>query len=133
MAMIPTQKVKTINEKCRNGWHFDILYYTFHSERTLIKQINIDDEYYLEFRLCYSNKKQILVHISKFHKKPNEQCAVTTGLGKNAIIDETEYKRKIIDNLITFTNTLDNERLMEINKNTKVSRGYGLIMPSEDF
>lgn len=133
MSVITKKEINTINNKCNNGWILDVQYYAFHNEKTLIKQISIDNEYYLDFRLCYSNKKQILVHISKFHKKPNEQCAVTTGLGKNAIIDETEYKRKSIDNLITFTNTLDNERLMEINKNTKVSRGYGLIMPSEDF
>ena len=133
MSVITKQEINNINGKCNNGWMLDVQYYMFHNERTLIKQIPIDDEYYLEFRLCYSNKKQILVHISKFHKKPNEQCAVTTGLGKNAIIDETEYKRKNINNLLAFTNKLNNFKLMDLNKNTKISSGYGLIMESEEF
>lgn len=132
MAII-TKEVNTINNKCNNGWMLDVQYYMFHNERTLIKQIPIDNEYYLEFRLCYSNKKQILVHISKFHKQPNEQYAVTTGLGKNAIIDETEYKRKNINNLLALTNKLNNFKLMELNKNTRVSSGYGLILESEEF
>jgi hypothetical protein len=133
MSVITKKEINTINSKCNNGWMLDVQYYMFHNERTLIKQIPIDYEHYLEFRLCYSNRKQILVHISKFHKKPNEQCAVTTGLGKDAIIDETEYKRKTINNLLAFTNRLNNFKLMDLNKNTKVSSGYGLIMPSEDF
>lgn len=133
MSVITKQEINAINGKCSNGWLLDVQYYMFHNERTLIKQIPIDDEHYLEFRLCYSNKKQILVHISKFHKKPNEQCAVTTGLGKNAIIDETEYKRKNINNLLALTNRLNNFKLMELNKNTKVSNGYGLIMQSPEF
>lgn len=133
VTMVITNEVNTINNKCNNGWMLDVQYYMFHNERTLIKQIPIDDEHYLEFRLCYSNKKQILVHISKFHKKPNENYAVTTGLGKNAIIDETEYKRKNINNLLALTNRLNNFKLMELNKNTKVSSGYGLILESEDF
>lgn len=133
MSVITKQEINTINGKCSNGWLLDVQYYMFHNERTLIKQIPIDDEHYLEFRLCYSNKKQILVHISKFHKRPNEQCAVTTGLGKNAIIDETEYKRKNINNLLALTNRLNNFKLMELNKNTKVSNGYGLIMQSPEF
>lgn len=133
MSVITKQEINAINGKCSNGWLLDVQYYMFHNERTLIKQIPIDDEHYLEFRLCYSNKKQILVHISKFHKRPNEQCAVTTGLGKNAIIDETEYKRKNISNLLVLTNRLNNFKLMELNKNTKVSNGYGLIMQSPEF
>ena len=133
MSVITKKEIDAINNKCNNGWMLDVQYYAYHNEKTLIKQIPIDNEYYLEFRLCYSNKKQILVHISKFHKRPNEQCAVTTGLGKNAIIDETEYKRKNINNLLALTNRLNNPNLIELNKNTKVSRGYGLIMPSEDF
>ena len=133
MSAITKKEINAINNKCNNGWMLDVQYYMFHNERTLIKQIPIDDEHYLEFRLCYSNKKQILVHISKFHKKLNEQCAVTTGLGKNAIIDKTEHKRKNINNLLAFTNTLNNFKLMDLNKNIKVSSGYGLIMESEEF
>lgn len=133
MSVITKQEINTINGKCNNGWYLDVQYYMFHNERTLIKQIPIDDEYYLEFRLCYSNRKQIIVHISKFRKEPNKNYAVTTGMGKTAIIDGTEYKRKNINNLFAFTNRLTNFKLMDLNDKTKVNSGYGLIMPSEDF
>ena len=47
MSVITKQEINTINGKCNNGWYLDVQYYMFHNERTLIKQIPIDDEYYL--------------------------------------------------------------------------------------
>ena len=58
---------------------------------------------------------------------------VQIGLGKNTIIEEIPSKRKMLNNLIEYTSSLSNEELLKINQNTKVSSGYGLIMPSEDF
>lgn len=133
MATITQEQVDNVNKQCSNGWQLDIFYYVCHSEKRLTKQIDIDNENYLEFALEYNSKNQISIHISKFYHKPNEECASTSGMGKSAILDPTEYKRKNVKNLIAFTKTLNNEKLMEINKNTKVSSGYGLIMQSEEF
>lgn len=133
MATITKQQVNNINNQCSNGWQLDVQYYLFHNEKTLIKKIDIDNENYLEFALRYNYKNQISVHISKFYHKPNEDYASTSGMGKSAILDPMEYKRKNVNNLIAFTKTLNNEKLMEINKDTKVSSGYGLIMQSEEF
>lgn len=55
------------------------------------------------------------------------------GLGKSKVLDTTPLKRKSINKLIDYTNQLDNNKLMEINKNTPVSNGKGIFVPSEDF
>lgn len=54
-------------------------------------------------------------------------------MGKNRILNEIPARRKDINKLIPLTKELTNENLLEINKNTPVATGYGIIMPSEDF
>lgn len=55
------------------------------------------------------------------------------GAGKDKILDATPVRRKDINKLILLTKDLTNERLLEINKNTPVATGYGMITQSEDF
>ena len=47
MGKITQEQIKTINSKCMNDWRLDVQYYIFHNEKTLIKQIKLDDEHYL--------------------------------------------------------------------------------------
>ena len=54
-------------------------------------------------------------------------------MGKSTILDKTQVKRKNINNLIAFTKILTDNELLEINKNTKVSKCDGLILQSEEF
>lgn len=54
-------------------------------------------------------------------------------MGKNKILDETSVKRKDIKKLILLTKELTDEKLLEINKNTPLATGYGMILQSEDF
>lgn len=54
-------------------------------------------------------------------------------MGKKKILDETPVKRKDINKLILLTKELTDENLLEINKNTQVATGYGMITQSEDF
>ena len=54
-------------------------------------------------------------------------------MGKRKILDETQYKRKNINNLIELTKELNDTKLLEINKTTPLASGYGLIAESEDF
>lgn len=58
---------------------------------------------------------------------------VQVGMGKCKILDETPVNRKDVNKLILLTKELTNEKLLEINKNTPVATGYGLIVQSEDF
>ena len=133
MAKITKEQILKINRMCSNNWRFDIQYFMYHSEKTLIKQIDLDEQNYLEFTLRYNSQNQIVLHISKFYKEKGKNYASTSGLGKNRVLEETEAKRKNVNDLIRLTKNLTDEELIEINKHTKVTPGYGLIMKSEDF
>ena len=132
MAKITKEQIQKINEKCSNGWRLDIEYYLFHNEKTLIKQIKIDYEHYLEFRLNYNYKNQISLHISKFYHKQGDYFASSEGLGKSKILDETQATRKNINNLIEFTNSLTDDECMRINAETPVTKSC-IFVESEDF
>lgn len=132
MAKITREQIQKINEKCKNDWKLDVQYYLFHNERTLIKQIKLDDEHYLEFALRYNYKNQISLHISKFYHKQGDYFASSSGLGKSKIIDETQATRKNVNNLIEFTKTLNDEECMQINAETEVTK-TPIFVPSEAF
>lgn len=133
MPKITKAQIDSLNSKCKNDWKFDWQYYLNYGEKTFIKSIPLDAENYLEYALRYNYKNQISIHISKFNHKENETFAVTSGMGKSIVLDETQVKRKNVNDLIEFTKTLNDEQLIEINKNTKVSKSNGLILQSEEF
>lgn len=132
MAKITKEQIQKINEKCSNGWRLDVEYYLYHSEKTLIKQIKIGYEHYLEFRLNYNYKNQISLHISKFYHKQGDYFASSEGLGKSKILNETQATRKNINNLIEFTNSLTDDECMRINAETPVTKSC-IFVESEDF
>lgn len=133
MAAITQEQISAINNKCSNEWQLDVHYYLCHNEKILVKRIRLDENNYLEFSLRYNYKNQIELHISKFYQETGKNFASSDGMGKNKILDETEIKRKNVNNLISFTSKLTDAELLDINKNTKVATGYGLIMQSEEF
>ncbi len=133
MKSITRKQIQEINNKCSNNWNFDTIYFICHSEKTLIKKLKIDDTGYLENRLNYNNENQISLHISKFEYSKDKETAITSGMGKTAILDETQYKRKTLNNLIAHTEKLTDKELLKINSKTKVSTGDGLILQSEKF
>jgi hypothetical protein len=132
MARITREQIQKINEKCSNHWELDDEYYIFHNEKTLIKKIDLDNEHYLEFTLRYNYKNQISLHISKFFHKKDDYFATSNGLGKSKIIDNTEYTRKNVNNLIDFTKKLNDEELMTINAMTEVTK-TPIFVASEEF
>ncbi|MBQ8234893.1 MAG: hypothetical protein IJZ36_04875 [Bacilli bacterium] len=132
MGKITQEQIKNINSKCMNDWRLDVEYYVFHNEKTLKKHIKLDDEHYLEFALRYNYKNQISLHISKFYHKQGDYFASSNGLGKSKILNETQAKRKNVNDLIEFTKTLTNNELMEINKNTEVTKSC-MFVSSEQF
>ena len=132
MPKITKQQIENINKKCMNDWRLDVQYYLYHSEKTLIKQIRLNDENYLEFTLRYNYKNQISLHISKFHHRQGDYFASSEGLGKSKILDETQATRKNINNLIEFTNRLTDDECMRINAETQVTKSC-IFVPSEAF
>lgn len=133
MPKILTKQIQKINNACSNNWQLDTHYFLTHGEKTLMKCIELDTENYLKFSLSYNSRNQITLHISKYNHKKGEVFACSSGLGKRTILAETPATRKNYNKLIEYTHELDNNNLMEINKNTPVSSGYGIIVPSEEF
>lgn len=133
MAKISKEQIASINRQCANGWKLDVQYYLFYGEKTLIKQVNLDDENYLEFALRYNYKNQVSLYISKFYHKENENFATTSGLGKSRVLDTVSFKRKSANRLIEFTKGLTDNELIQINMDTEVSKSNGLILQSENF
>ena len=133
MPKITEKQISNINKQCRNNWELDVQYFLFYGEKTLVKQISLDNQNYLEFTLRFNHKNQVSLHISKFYHKENENYASTSGLGKSKILDIAVVKRKNVNKLIEFTKMLTDDKLIEINKNTEVSKSNGLILQSEEF
>ena len=133
MGKITKQEILKINNKCFNNWSLDVEYFIYYNEKTLIKQIQIDKENYLEFALRYNYNKKISLHISKFYHKKNENYASTSGLGKSKVLDETPAKTRNVNKLIELTKILNDEELLKINENAPVIKSGGLFIASEEF
>lgn len=134
MANSMTKKqVEELNNRCKNGWKFDVTYFIYHTEKTFIKRIKLQNEGYLEFRIYYNSNNQVSLHISKFTYLEGQSCSSTQGLGKISILNETRYSRKNVNNLIIVTARLTDEKLLKINSETKVSEGGGLFLSSNEF
>ena len=127
MARITAKQITSVNSKCSNGWVMNVLYYSSFGEKTLIKRITLDEKNFLEFTLSYNSDNQISLRISKYSHEPNETFAVSTGLGKSVILDETQAKRKSVNNLIAFTEKLTDEKLLELEKDSKETDSKGVV------
>lgn len=132
MAKITREQIQKISSKCKNGWELDIQYFIFHNEKTLKKIIKLDEEHYLEFKIDYNYKNQIVLFINKFYHKLGEDYATSNGLGKKKMLEEIPANRKNINKLIEYTEKLTDEILMKINNETDVIR-TPLFVPTEAF
>ena len=132
MAKITKEQILKINNQCKNNWRFDTEYFIFHNEKSLIKHIDLDEQNYLQFKLRYNYKNQISLNISKFHHKEGDYFATSTGLGKSKVLNEIQAKRKNVNYLVEFTNTLTDDELMEINRTTEVTKSC-MFIESEKF
>lgn len=95
MAKITNEQIKSINNKCKNGWRLDTEYFIFHNEKTLVKTIEIDEQNYLRFTIGYDWNNKIILRISKFFHKQDDFFAVTSRLRqKTSIRRNTGNKKK---------------------------------------
>lgn len=126
-------EIEKINSKCSNGWKVHYLSYVSNNQKYLYKQIKIDDNSYLEFLLDYNSNNQICLYIRKYeYLKGTDGLATSEGLGKNRILDQTKYNRKVFNKLINFTTKLTDEELLRINSITDVTKVVGII-ESDNF
>ena len=133
MARLSTEQIKQINNRCSNNWRLDLEYFINHKEKAFIKRIEIDKTSYLQFILNYNYDRQIVLRISKFQSKQGQDIAISEGLGKRKVLNETRLKRKDLNKLIEFTEILTDEELMKINKNTEVINDNFLFVKSDEF
>ncbi len=134
MANSMTKKqIQDINNKCKNNWKFDVVYFVYHEGKTLIKKFKQDEAGYLECRLCYNSENQIIVHISKFMYAKDKETATSEELGKITILDETRYSRRNINNLIMVTSRLTDDELLKINAETEVNTSNGVVLKNTDI
>ncbi len=132
MSKITREQIQKINNQCKNNWRFDTEYFIFHNEKSLIKHIDLDKQNYLQFKLRYNYKNQVSLNISKFYHKEGDYFATSTGLGKSKVLNEIQAKRKNVNDLVEFTNTLTDDELMEINRTTEVTKSC-MFIESEEF
>ena len=124
MATLTSEEIQAIHSKCSNDWRLNRELYIYHEEKALTKQIDIDNENYIEFTIRYNSKRQIILTISKYYHKKNQRLAVTSGAAKRIMLEETPVKRKNVNNLIAFTEKLTQKKLLELEKSkeTEVKR-----------
>lgn len=115
------------------GWKLDLEFFLYHGEKQLMKCIELDEESYLKFTICYNSQNQIVIYINKYYHKKDDYFAHSEGLGKKTMLNSTPTKKKEINKLIPLTHLLTDTELMEINKHTPVSSGNGIFIPSKDF
>lgn len=130
---IKREQLLKINNACSNDWELDTFYYLSYGEKTLIKRIDIDEASYLHFKLEYNSNNQIEIRIDKYNIDKATGFGVSQGQGKHKILVKTQSKRKNINNLIELTHELDNNKLIEINKNASMASGYRIIKESDNF
>lgn len=127
MPSITREKIQSINSKCWNGWGLDTEYYVTHGGKTLVKNIQIDNENYLQFRLTYNSSNQVTLSINKCFREKGKDYAIKTGNGKTKVLNKRQLTKKSINNLISFTEKLTNAKLLEINENTEEIKAFGLF------
>ncbi len=132
MGKITKQQIQKINNNCKNGWELDVQYFMFHSEKQLVKRIDIDDQNYLEFTIGYDWNNRIILRISKFYHQAGDYFATSNGLGKKKILEETSATRKNLSKLIEITEQLTEGELMKINNETDVIKNP-IFIPSKVF
>lgn len=130
MASLTREQLQKINESCSNEWRLDIQYFMFHNEKQLTKNIELENNYFLSFKLYFDRNNQITLHISKNLRQ--EGYSTSEGLGKFKRLDSTMFARKNLKELYKYTEILNDEKLLEINANTEVYKSP-MFVPSENF
>ena len=125
MASISREQLQKINNQCFNDWELDLHYYLMYGEKKLQKRIELDDTHYLRFTLYFNYKNMINLNWNKTKIEGN--FGVSEGLGKDKLLDNTQYTRKSVNKLIELTKILDDKTLLEYNETTGVSHNFMFV------
>ena len=120
MSKITKQQIIKINEECQNNFKLDLQCLMMNEEKTLIKNIDIDEVFNIECKIEHTknenNLYNICLKLSK-HKKISDKMTQLVSSYYTFILDNKEYKRRNIKDLIKNTELLNDEELQKyINK-----------------
>lgn len=62
MASITREQINKMNQKLKNGFSFDIQYFVYHKEKVATKDLKIDDNSFIRFRLMFVNEYKTVVN-----------------------------------------------------------------------
>ena len=122
MAKITIEQVKKINSKCDNNFRLDVQYFLIHSEKTLYKDIDINNNLKIEVKinyfpeyensLGYNRETGKLIPTLNFRKWVREyegSLWSSTDWGKRKIISDERPTRKNISLLQKLTKEVTDE------------------------
>ena len=109
MAKITVEQVKKINSKCDNGFRLDVQYFLIHSEKTLYKDIDINNNLKIEVKINYcpeyenslgynreTGKLIPTLNFRKWVRESDESLWTSTDWGKRKIISDEISSAPII-------------------------------------
>ena len=141
MSKITKQQIIKINEECQNNFKLDLQCLMMNEEKTLIKNIDIDEVFNIECKIEHTknenNLYNIYLKLSK-HKKISDKMTQLVSSYYTFILDNKEYKRRNIKDLIKYTELLNDEELQKyINKcdvltNNDVISIFNLIQEQQE-
>lgn len=121
MAKLMKKDVERYNEGCKNGFKFDIQYYLYHNEKTIVKDIKLDEEHFVRAHITFYNKYEnyrqvgyyINVNISKWYHKKDDNFASSSGLGVNIKINDNIYQKKSFKEIQKASENLTDDYIIE--------------------
>ena len=140
MAKITIEQVKKINSKCDNKFCLDVQYFLIHSEKTLYKDIDINNNLKIEVKinyfpeyensLGYNRETGKLIPTLNFRKWVREyegSLWTSTDWGKRKIISDERPTRKNISLLQKLTKEVTDELIRDY-----IIEFYGNIFDTEE-
>lgn len=87
---ITREQVKKINDKCSNGWAFDLWAAGVHSEKQLVLQVEKSDTEIVRGTLWWNEVHENFrtvgkvpqLHLALYHTKPGSDMMTSYGIGK---------------------------------------------------
>lgn len=120
--MITREQMEKYNAKMGNGFRLDMRSIMYHGLKEPVKQVNINDEQYIEFKFCYldekldrytkTGNKVPTLHISLW-KNCGNGMAQSNGIGTWLTVGES-VKRGTLSVLTKYTHEYSEKKLMDI-------------------
>lgn len=114
MAKLEKFQIEKCNERCKNGFKFDLHYYLYHKEKTLFKCINLESNQILKASILYYEDNQEQIPTLHLHKGlPSGEFYNFSGLGQFVTLEKAQ-KTKRFNLLIGLTEKLTDQYILSL-------------------